>query len=540
MVHNNSLCYISSYGRRTRITERDAGDMEFSGDYRMSSKIIAFELNEVPYSVIDAFIETNPDSQLARILPQSASVTAVNPDSMQLHPKVSWQTFHRGVPDTQHGFLEYNQTEAPGKGDYPTLWDLLRREGHQIGVGASIGAYPLPEQTDNIAFYLTDPFAPDPTSKPAYLNVFQQFNTAAVSHSSRNVRKGGMKKSDVLQLLLSFPRLGIRPATCWQIAKQLLAERRSPERVVRRRNIQALLSFDVCMTQIRRQRPKFCTVFANHVAAAMHRYWAARFPDDYKENKMPENWRETYSDEIDAAMRDTDSMLKPLVQFVKRQPEYTLLVLSSMGQAAIEHQVVRNQLIIKNLDAFMNCLSFNAEMYEVLPGMEPEYVVRFNNAADCTRFNEVLDRLFINGEQPDINSINDFQTRFLVFQYNVDFDTIELKDKVGSTTTISLRDAGMHIEPIQDLTGSTAQHIPEGCCFVYDGQSDLSNLSQREQRVDLCAVSASILAACDTPIPEYMPQPVPALVSALAHSRQVTKPHEKPPAAFSSDTNAVS
>ena len=505
----------------------------------MNSKIIAFELNEVPYSVIDAFIETNPDSQLARILPHSASVTAVNPDSMQLHPKVSWQTFHRGVPDTKHGFLEYNQTEAPGKGDYPTLWELLRREGHQVGVGASIGAYPLPEQTDNIAFYLTDPFAPDPASKPEYLNVFQQFNTAAVSHSSRNVRKGGMKKSDVLQLLLSLPRLGIRPATCWQVAKQLLAERRSPERVVRRRNIQALLSFDVCMTQIRRQQPQFCTVFANHVAAAMHRYWAARFPHHYEENKMPENWRETYSDEIDAAMRDTDLMLKQLIQFVERQPEYTLLVLSSMGQAAIEHQVVRNQLVIKNLDAFMKCLDFGAEKYEILPGMEPEYVVRFHNADDCTRFNKTLGRLCINGEQPTIKPVNDFQTRFLVFQYNVDFDTIELKEEVGSTTTIFLRDAGMHIEPIQDLTGSTAQHIPEGCCFVYDGLTDLSHASKREQRVDLCAVSASILAACDTPIPEYMPQPVPALVSALTHSRQGAKRQVNSPVAFSSDTSVA-
>ena len=494
----------------------------------MSGKIIAFELNEVPYSVIDAFVAAYPHSQLAKILPRSACVTAVNPDSMQLHPKVSWQTFHRGVPDTQHGFVEYNQTEAPGKGDYPPVWELLRSEGHRVGVGASIGAYPLPDKAENIAFYLTDPFAPDPASKPDYLRVFQQFNTAAVSHSSRNVRAGGMSRSNALQLLLNLPRLGIRLATCWHVVKQLLAERRNPAHVVRRRNIQALLSFDVCMTQIKRQKPQFCTVFANHVAAAMHRYWAARFPDDYEENRMPQSWRDTYNDEIDAAMRDTDQMLKQLVRFVERQPEYSLLVLSSMGQAAIEHEVVRNQLVIKDLGAFMNCLGFGANQYDILPGMEPEYVVRFSNATDCSRFDETLSRVSINAQQPGVHPVNELQIRFLVFQYNIDIDSIGLKDEAGSKTTISLKDAGMHIEPIQDMTGSTAQHVPEGCCFIYDGEKDLSALTQREQRVDLCAVSASILAALDTPVPEYMPQPDPVLVAALAQSELVAEHNEKP------------
>lgn len=494
----------------------------------MSKKIIAFELNEVPYSVIDAFVTAYPHSQLATILPRSASVTSVNPDSMQLHPKVSWQTFHRGVPDTQHGFLEYNQTDAPGKGDHPPVWELLRRHGHRVGVGASIGAYPLPENTDNIAFYLTDPFAPDPASKPDYLRVFQQFNTAAVSHSSRNVRAGGTSKSNALRLLLNLPRLGIRLATCGHIVKQLLAERRNSARVVRRRNIQALMSFDVCMTQIKRQKPQFCTVFANHVAAAMHRYWAARFPNDYEDNRMPQSWRDTYSDEIDAAMRDTDLMLKQLVRFVEGQPDYSLLVLSSMGQAAIEHEVVHNQLVIKDLGAFMNCLGFSASQYDILPGMEPEYVVRFHNATDCTRFNETLSRVSINAEQPDVNPVNELQTRFLVFQYNIDIDTIELRDETGAKVTIPLEDSGMHIEPIQDMTGSTAQHIPEGCCFIYDGNKDLSGHSQREQRVDLCAVSASILTALDTPVPEYMPQPEPVLVAALAQSELVVEHTEKP------------
>ena len=78
----------------------------------MGKKLIVLEINEVPYRVIDSFVADNPDSKWASVLKRSAKFIAATPDQIQLHPKLSWQTFHRAVPDVEHGFVEYNQKDC--------------------------------------------------------------------------------------------------------------------------------------------------------------------------------------------------------------------------------------------------------------------------------------------------------------------------------------------------------------------------------------------------------------------------------------------
>jgi len=93
----------------------------------VDSKLLIFELNEVPYKVIDQFISDHPKSTFAAVLPKSARRHSHLPDTGQMHPKTSWHTFHRGVPDHVHGYREYNQIEAPGQHANPTFLELARR-----------------------------------------------------------------------------------------------------------------------------------------------------------------------------------------------------------------------------------------------------------------------------------------------------------------------------------------------------------------------------------------------------------------------------
>jgi len=478
-------------------------------------KIIVFEINEVPNRVIDSYIKNNPSSNWASVVNRSARFVAATPDKIQLHPKLSWQTFHRGVPDHKHGFVEYNQTEAEGKQYYPPVWELIKNAGKEIGCGASIGSYPVPEDTKNISFYLTDPFAPTFETVPSYLGAFQRLNNLAVQRSGRNVRRGGFGLSEVSALLLNLPRLGISISTLFKTVKQLVAERRNSARIVRRRNIQALMTFDVVFKQIKNSKPDFSTVFANHVAASMHRYWAAKFPNDYEQNRMPAQWRETYSGEIDAAMDEADYMLGRLDKFTKANPEFSVLVVASMGQEAIEHEPVHNQLIIGNFDAFMSALGFAPDEYEKLTGMEPEYVVEFKNADGLEKFKRVCKNVDIDGESPTVKPINDNQCAFLIFQNNIDISAISV-----DAVNVSLADAGLIIDNIQDMSGSTAQHVPGGCCFVFNGVSDLSTYSNLDQEFDLVAVTSTILAALDVNSESYMQNPVPAVLNALKDSSE--------------------
>lgn len=467
----------------------------------------------MPDRVIDSYVSDNPSSHWARIIKRSARFVAATPDKIQLHPKLSWQTFHRGVPDHKHGYVEFNQTEAAGKDHYPPLWELIADAGKKVGCGASIGSYPVPEKTDDILFYLTDPFAPTFETVPAYLGSFQRLNNMAVQRSGRNVRRGGFSISEVSALLLNLPRLGISLSTILKTVKQLVAERRDSARIVRRRNIQALLTFDVVFKQLQKTKPDFSTIFANHVAASMHRYWAAKYPNDYEVNHMPQEWRDTYASEIDAAMAESDYMLGKLDKFVKANLEFTVLVIASMGQEAIEHELIRNQLIISDFDAYMAALGFQSTDYKKLNGMEPEYVVEFTHKGGLEKFQQVSLTVDINGQTPLLRPRNGIQCSFEVFQNNIDVASVTVGGR-----SLSLADAGLVVEDIQDLSGSTAQHVPAGCCFIFNGVSDLSAHSQMTTEYDSVSVTSSILKALDIEPASYMKNPVPAVVAALHNS----------------------
>ena len=90
----------------------------------------------------------------------------------------------------------------------------------------------------------------------------------------------------------------MRLGTAMQIGLQLLREKTDKTKLNRRRAIQSALYFDAFLKQLQGRQPAFCTFFTNHVAAAMHRFWAATFRDDYGAFTLPEQWVSAYSDEI--------------------------------------------------------------------------------------------------------------------------------------------------------------------------------------------------------------------------------------------------
>lgn len=483
----------------------------------MENKLVVLELNEVPWKVIDTFVERNPTSAFARVMGRSGRINTLLPDTGQLHPKTSWQTFHRGVPDHIHGIREYNQQQSAGHTNNPTMWELAKNAGKRVGCGASIGSWPLPEDTSNVDFWFADPFSPDPDSIPSEVTAFQRFNTLAVARSSRQVRSGGVSREVILDFLKNALRIGITPGTAIKTIHQVVAEKINRPLSVRRRNIQALMSFDVALKQWKTTQPHLSSIFINHVAAAMHRYWAAAFPNDYQTNKMPADWRETYKEEINAAMLIADGMLQRVLKEVEGTGA-SVLVLGSMGQAGIEHEPTFNQLIIKDMPAFLRLAGMCAGDYEQRPGMEPEYLLVFKTKALLDKFEIDCQNIDINGRAPDVKRASDTECSLLVDQYNIGFESISVGGRI-----VDLEEAGLHIEKIEDIAGSTAQHTPEGAALLINPERDLSYLNNNTGFVDVCAVTSAILETLDIPVPSYMPPPPIDLVHAMQFEKH-TKP----------------
>lgn len=82
-------------------------------------KIILFELNEVPFRVIDEFCKTYPNSELAALMSRSHQFVTTCEDEIELDPWISWPTLHRGVTDRKHRILSLGQILDKVDEQYP-------------------------------------------------------------------------------------------------------------------------------------------------------------------------------------------------------------------------------------------------------------------------------------------------------------------------------------------------------------------------------------------------------------------------------------
>ncbi|RMD97884.1 MAG: hypothetical protein D6812_14440, partial [Deltaproteobacteria bacterium] len=287
-----------------------------------NQKIIFFELNEVPWRIIECYCQWHPSSRLARLLPRCSQFETISEDVV-LSPWVTWPTVHRGITDGAHRIHHFGQDLSGVDREYPPVWRILADHGVKTAVFGSLHSYPMPEDVEKYAFYMPDTFAAGSECFPAELSVFQAFNLSMARASVRNVSERLPWRS-ALRVLAKLPDLGLKPSTLIDTGAQVLQERIHPWRKVRRRTYQSVLAFDIFLRHLDRKRPDFATFFTNHVASSMHRYWAAAFPEDYDVFEYDQTWVKRFRNEIDFTMSKFDRFLDRLVHFVDRNRDYAL------------------------------------------------------------------------------------------------------------------------------------------------------------------------------------------------------------------------
>ena len=467
----------------------------------MKQKLILLELNEVPFRILDDFCVRNPNSALARRLPSCAQFETYAEDHGHLSPWITWASLHRGVGNTQHTIADFGQDLNEIDRDFPPVWKLLARQGVRTGVCGSLHSFQsLPDAATaerEYAFYLPDTFAADSECFPKQLATFQEFNLSMVKASARNVSKR-VDWSSALKLLASAPGLGLKPATMLDVGLQLVSERLKPVRRVRRRTYQAVLAFDIFMKQLRDTEPDFATVFTNHVASAMHRYWAARFPGDYETFTLSDDWVSSYRHEIEFAMQKLDRCFARLVAFVNRRPEYALWVTTSMGQAATSTEPIETELHLTHIGRFMETLGLPSNAWSRQPAMLPQANVKVV-AAHTAAFREALADVTIAGRSV---AVEERQGGLFVMS----FGQINLRATLECATyrrqPIALAELGLENIHVEDRAGVTAYHIPQGSLLIYDPRRP-ARQSGRTQ-VSTLDLAPAILRTFDLPVPSYM------------------------------------
>lgn len=467
----------------------------------MDRKIILFELNEVPFRIIDEYCRWHPESHLARHLKQCHKYETYAESSGHLSPWHTWPTLHRGVDQTRHLISDFGQDLSGVDQEFPPLWKILAAHGVKAGVCGSLHTYPLPDNPEQYAFYLPDTFAAGSECFPDKLSLFQEFNLTMARESARNVSTRVPWQS-ALRLLRSSGELGFRMRTFADVGQQLVSERLQSWRKSRRRTYQAILAFDVFYQQLASTQPAFATFFTNHVAASMHRFWAAAFPDDYEAFGYEQKWVHTYCHEIEFAMGKFDAFLGRLIAFVNAHPAYDLWLATSMGQAATEAQPLETQLYATDVPKLMAALGLEPAEWERRPAMLPQCNV-FVRAGKVAHAREQLSSIWIDGGPLSFREAGDGF-------FSIDFGQKNLYDKPQHATVggraVPFADLGLTNVEIEDKSGANAYHIPEGCLLIYDPRE--RSAKDARPQVSTLEIAPTVLRNFDVPVPDYMRSPV--------------------------------
>lgn len=460
------------------------------------NKIIFFELNEVPIRIIEYYMKMRPNSWLAENFSKFKKYETVTENSGHLSPWNTWPTLHRGVPSDRHYVSEFNQDLTEVDKEFPPIWDILSSNGIKTGVFGSLHSKAVPNNTANYKFYVPDVFAPNYECFPKDIELFQKINLKLSRESGRNV-DSSLPFNEILQALLNIRKFGFKIDTLSSVSKQLVEEKISPWKSIRRRTYQTVLSFDVFFKLLNNKKPDFVSFFTNHVASSMHRYWAALFPGEYEQLDYDSKWINTYSNEILFTMDHTDKMLKRLAKFIDQNKEYKLIITSSMGQEAIACEPTETQIVISDNDKFMRMLGIDhSSDYKALPAMVPQFnfIVEENKLMS---FEDNLKKLSINGEL--ISYRKKGENYFSIDLIFLNLNKIDIK--VGNTN-ISLEDSGLQNLIIDDKSSCTAYHIPEGHLFSYHPHNSPSKLA--EEQLPTCDILPIVLNNFGIKTKDYM------------------------------------
>jgi hypothetical protein len=462
-------------------------------------KIILLELNEVPFRIFDYYCRHHPRSAFATKLPRCRQLETYASDS-NLSPWITWPSVHRGVTDDQHSIHHFGQDLSTIDRAFPPIWHILAAHGVSTGVFGSLQTYPLPTQLENYSFYVPDTFAAGSECFPATIEAYQEFNLAMCRDSGRNVGRKIPWRS-ALDLLLRMPDLGFKVATLADTARQVASEWIKPTLRVRRRTYQTVFAFDVFMNLLQKTRPAFATFFTNHVASSMHRYWAALFPEDYTTVGYDNEWINTYRSEIDFTMSKFDALFARLISFIDYHPEYTLWVATSMGQAATSAEPLETQLYVTNLSRFMAAFGLGPEDWTRRPAMEPDVSI-FVVPNKLSEFLRLFQTLRIDGNPVQYEEHAEGFIHFALGHGNLHRKPLFA---ILDGREVSFEDLGLEATQIEDMTGTNAYHIPEGCLLIYDPRESFSKLGRTS--ISTLDIAPAILRNFSIPVPTYMQAP---------------------------------
>ena len=339
----------------------------------MTPNIINLEINEVSPILLEKYINDNKKSYLAKLRKQNKlnifTTKASDIEKEKLYPSQTWASFNTGKKYSDHRCYWYSDNIKIED----LLWNKLAHNNISVGVLGSLHSSKYSPDlfvNKNFKFYLPDCFSNKDFAKPKNYKNFQALNNALVGESSRVTGLYPLLKTSIKYFLniIFFPRrFGISLFSLKMIFsiihKSIIFKNKEFLRMAQF----PLIASIFCDLLIKYQ-PKYSSLFSNHVAGNMHRYWYAYDLNAFKNKyKYTKKWIKNNKKSIYLGLDFVDNYLSFILK-KKELKNSIILITSSMGQEA--NPKFDSQFIskydgkINNLKLFLNRLShFQKKFY---------------------------------------------------------------------------------------------------------------------------------------------------------------------------------
>lgn len=446
----------------TDLSAPDRGAIAAVTDPR-ARRVILYELNEVPWEMVDLYVQRRPSSHLASLLATGRCQTTINDDPNHLSPWRTWPTFHKALYSDDHNSFELGQDPATFRG--VNLWDVAEEAGLGVGIFGALQSWP-PRRFAHGGFYVPDTFSRTVEADPPSMSRFQDFNLTMTRRLAFSP-DASLDPSRILLAGFDIARKGLTPWSALWVARQFLRERRDARFKACRSIVQVLPSFDLYWRLHNQFEPHLSIFFTNHVAGMMHRFWGDVFPRYAEEHGYQPD--EVFTQFVMSAMDVFDHQLSRLVRFANGHPDTLIVVAGSMGQGGIPYDHIAETYVLEDGSRLAATLQLGSAVSGL--AMYPMNSLEFPDEERAEHAGRVLGLVTVDG-QPLISNIR-VDGRTVSFAVRLEFDGTALSRSIEYRTSELARPTPGSIDDIGIATaerlggGNTAYHTPEGIFITY-------------------------------------------------------------------------
>jgi hypothetical protein len=456
--------------------------------------VILYELNEVPWSIVDYYVERRPRSNFAVLLDEGQSLTTRHCDAAELgglQPWRTWPSLHNST--YEHNSVDLGQDPATFRGD--PIWDVAERAGLSVGLFGPLQSWPA-RRFRHGGFYVPDTFSRDSTTYPGSLSRFQAFNLAMTGQNGFS-SDAALNPQSLVGTGVDLLRQGLTAKSAGTLGRHLVREVGDERYKQLRAAMQVLPSFDLYWRLHRTHRPRLSVFFTNHVAHMTHRFWGDAVPGYTDDHAYVAD--QVYGGFILTAMDFTDHQLGRIRKYLASHPNSMLLVAASMGQGPVAPRLTDVGLFV--LDDHTKLVTrLGLPPAGLGLTMYPHLSLVFADEAAAQAAIAPLQSVVVDG-------VGRLLGRFRVQGRTVTFAIVNVLDDPGGQQQLLMpahfRPAGTDSDAtatpaelgfiLRSRVGgdNTAYHIPEGMMLAY-GAGVARDPSRKE--VDILDVAPSLLA----------------------------------------------